>query len=95
LPKFPQPGDILQQMMLTMIGYHSPAYLSPLVKHVNNLAWRQDVEQVFCICECRDKILESMKGFIRVNTGVNLFVKPLRHGISMTDAPVAMTGFDM
>jgi hypothetical protein len=36
-----------------------------------------------------------MKGFTRVNTGVNLYVKPLRPGISMSDAAVAMTGFDM
>jgi len=95
LPKFPRPGDTLRQMMLTMIGYHSPTDLSPLVKHVNNLARQQDVEQIFCICESNDGILKSMKSFTRINTMVNLYAKPLQPHISLTDAPVAMTGFDM
>jgi N-acetylglutamate synthase-like GNAT family acetyltransferase len=95
VPRFPGPGDTLRQMMLTMIGYESSAHLVPLVKHVNNLALKEGIEQVFCVCERDDKILESMKGFTRVDTGVNLYVKPLRPGISMADAAVAMTGFDM
>jgi N-acetylglutamate synthase-like GNAT family acetyltransferase len=95
LPRFPHPGDTLRQMMLTMIGYRSPADLAPLVKHANNLAWKDDVEQVFCICERKDGLLQSLKGFTRIDTGVNLYVKPLRSGISLTNAPVAMTGFDM
>jgi hypothetical protein len=95
LPRFPSPGDTLRQMMLTMIGYESPTHLALLINHVNNLALREGVEQVFCVCERDDKILKSMKGFTRVDTGMNLYVKPLRPGISMSDAPVAMTGFDM
>lgn len=95
LPRFPAPGDTLRQMMLTMIGYRSPADLSALVKHVNNLALREGIEQLFCICQRNDRILESMKGFTRVDTGVNLYVKPLQPGASLTNAPVAMTGFDM
>jgi N-acetylglutamate synthase-like GNAT family acetyltransferase len=95
LPRFPRPGDILRQMMLTMVGYKSPADLAPLVEHVNNLAWKDDVEQVFCICERKDELLQSLKGFTRIDTGVNLYVKLLHSDISLTDAPVAMTGFDM
>ena len=95
LPRFPSPGDTLRQMMLTMIGYKSPAHLAPLVKYVNNLALREGIEQVFCICERGDKILESMKGFTRVDTAVNLYVKPLEPSVSIADGPVCMTGFDM
>jgi N-acetylglutamate synthase-like GNAT family acetyltransferase len=95
VPRFPSPGHTLRQMMLTMIGYESSAHLVPLVKHANNLALNEGIEHVFCLCERDDKILESMKGFTRVDTGVNLYVKPLRLGISIADAPVAMTGFDM
>lgn len=95
LPGFPSPGDTLRQMMLTMIGYKSPAHLAPLVKYVNNLALREGIEQVFCICERGDKILESMKGFTRVDTAVNLYVKPLEPSVSIADGPVCMTGFDM
>jgi len=62
---------------------------------VNNLALGEGIEQVFCICERGDKILESMKGFTRVDTAVNLYVKPLEPSVSITDGPVCMTGFDM
>jgi GNAT superfamily N-acetyltransferase len=95
MPRFLRPGDELKQMMLTMIGYKSPTDLVPLVRHANNLALRDGIEQLFCICERDDRILESMKGFTRIDTGVNLYVKPLQPDVSMTDAPVAMTGFDM
>jgi len=94
-PRFLSPGDTLRQMMLTMIGYKSSTHLVPLVRHVNNFALREGIEQVFCVCERNDKMLESMKGFTRVNTGVNLYVKLFQPDVSMTDAPVAMTGFDM
>jgi N-acetylglutamate synthase-like GNAT family acetyltransferase len=95
LPRFPGPGDTLRQMMLTMIGYASPAHLAPLVRYANNLALAEGVEQLFCICERDDRLLESMRGFIRVDTGVNLYVKPLREDVSMSRSPVAMTGLDM
>ncbi len=95
LPRFLSPGDTLKQMMITLIGYQSSSHLVPLVRHVNNLAVREGIEQVFCICERGDKILRSMKGFTRVDTGVNLYVKLLRPDVSLRDAPVAMTGFDM
>jgi len=95
LPRFTSPGDTLRQMMLTMIGYKSPTHLAPLVKYVNNLALREGIEQVFCICERGDKILESMKGFTRVDTPVNLYVNSLEPSVSIADGPACMTGLDM
>jgi GNAT superfamily N-acetyltransferase len=95
MPKFPKPGDTLKQMMLTTIGYASSDHLRPLFKHVNNLALAAGIEQVFCVCERDDKILESVRGFTRIDTRVNLYVKPLRPDVRMADSPVAMTGFDM
>jgi N-acetylglutamate synthase-like GNAT family acetyltransferase len=95
LPRFPAPGDTLNQMMLTMIGYRSPDYLKSLVRYVNNLARREGIEQVFCICDKGDRILKAMKGFTRVDTRIALYVKPLNPDILVEDGPVAMTGFDM
>jgi GNAT superfamily N-acetyltransferase len=95
LPRFLSPGDTLRQMMLTMIAYKSPDHLVPLVRNVNNLALTEGIEQVFCICEKGDRILESLKGFTRVDTGVNLYLKKLEPDVSVADGPVAMTGFDM
>ncbi len=95
LPRFPAPGDTLKQMMLTMIGYRSPNCLVRLVKYVNNLAFGEGIEQVFCICEKTDRILEAMKGFPRIDTRIALYMKPLKRGVSVAGSPVAMTGFDM
>lgn len=95
LPRLPKPGDILRQMMLTLIGYASPDPLASLVKHASNLALEKGVEQLFCICPRGSRILESLKGFTRVNTGIHLYVKPLQPGIASGDGPVAITGFDM
>ena len=72
LPSFPGPGDTLRQMMLTMIGYESPAHLASLVRYANNLALAEGIEQVFCICEPGNGVLESMKGFTRFDTRVSL-----------------------
>ncbi len=94
-PRFPRSGDTLRQMMLTTIGFRSPADLAPLVRQVNNLAWREGIEQLYCICERGDRILESMKGFMRADTGIHLYVKRLQPDVSLTAAPVALTGFDM
>ena len=81
--------------MLTMIGYRSPNCLVRLVKYVNNLAFGEGIEQVFCICEKSDRILQAMKGFPRIDTGIALYMKALKRGVSIADSPVAMTGFDM
>jgi len=95
LPSFPGPGDTLSQMMLTTIGYESPAHLVPLLRHVNNLALAAGIEQVFCICERDDRMLESMRGLTRFDTRVHLYAKPLQPGVSMSDAAVAMTWLDL
>ena len=95
LTKFPAPGDTLKQMMLTMIGYRFPDHLVSLVGYINNIARRERIEQVFCICDKGDRILKTMKGFTRVDTRIALYVKPLKPDVLFADGPVAMTGFDM
>jgi GNAT superfamily N-acetyltransferase len=95
LPRFPSPGDTFNQMMLTMIGYRTPPDLSVLIKHANNLALEKGIEQIFCICEQKDKLIESMKGFDKVNTGINLYVKIFKPDVMLADFPIAMTGLDM
>ena len=95
LPRFPSAGDTFNQMMLTNIGYRTPYDLSVLIRHANNLALEKDIEQIFCICEQKDRIIESMKGFTRVNTGINQYIKMLEPEAILTDSAVAMTGLDM
>jgi RimJ/RimL family protein N-acetyltransferase len=95
LPRFPKPGDTMKQMMLTLIGFKEPAHLAVLIRYLNNQALRKGVEQVFCIYERGDMLLKSMKGFIRVNTALHLYTKPLAQNVSMAGGPVFVNGIDL
>ena len=95
LPQFPKPGDTMKQMMLTLIGFKEPTHLAVLIRYLNNQALRKGVQQVFCICEQGDALLKSMKGFIRVDTAVHLYTKPLARTVSMTNGPVFVNGIDL
>jgi len=95
LPEFLKPGDIMKQIMLTPIGFKDPSHLAVLVRYVNNQALLSGIQQIFCICEQDHILLRSMKGFIRVNTALHLYVKPLRRDISLSDNPVFINGIDM
>jgi N-acetylglutamate synthase-like GNAT family acetyltransferase len=95
LPRFLKRGDTLKQVMLTPIGFKDPSYLRVLVRYLNNQARIQGIEQIFSICERGHALLRSLKGFIRVNTGMNLYIKPLQPNIRLSDKPVFVDGIDM
>jgi GNAT superfamily N-acetyltransferase len=95
LPEFLKPGDIMKQIMLTPIGFKDPSHLAVLVRYVNNQALLSGIQQIFCICEQGHKMLRSMKGFIRVNTAMHLYVKPLHQNISLSDKQVFIDGTDL
>jgi len=90
-----KPGDILKQIMLTPIGFKDPAYLSVLLRHVNNLALQMGIEHIFCVCEQNHAILKSMRGFIRVNTKYHLYIKTFQQIGLNADKPVFIDGIDM
>jgi hypothetical protein len=81
--------------MLAPIGFKEPAHLTLLLRYLNNGALSRGIEQIFCICESSHPLLNSMKGFIRINTGVNLYVKSLKPNIWISDKPVFIDGIDM
>jgi len=95
LRRFPKPGDTMKQVMLTLVGFKEPAHLAVLIRHLNNKALREGIEQVFCICERGDLMLKSMKGFIRVGTALNLYTKPLSQNVSLTSGPLFVDGIDL
>jgi len=95
MPRGVNAGDTLKQIMLTPIAFREPAHLTALLRYLNNRALSSGIEQIFCICESNCQLLNSMKGFIRINTGVNLYIKPLRPNISISDEPVFVNGIDM
>jgi GNAT superfamily N-acetyltransferase len=95
LPRFPKPGDIMKQMMLIFVGFKEPVCLSALIRHLNNHVLRNGTEQLFCICERGDMLLKSLKGFIRVDTAMHLYTKPLAQNVSMAGMPVFVSGIDL
>ena len=94
-PRFLKPGDSMKQMMLTLIGFKESADLAVLIRYLNNHALRKGIEQIFCVCELGDVLLKSMKGFIRVDTGLHLYIKPLQQDVSMASGPVFVNGIDL
>lgn len=95
LPEFLKPGDTLRQIMLTPVGFKDAAHLAVLVRHVNNRALLGGIQQIFSICERNHELLRSMKGFIRVDTAIHLYIKPLQEDVLMSDGPVFINGIDM
>lgn len=95
LARFPKPGDTMKQMMLIFVGFKDLTSLSALIRHLNNNALRKGMEQIFCICERGDVLLKSIKGFIRVDSAMHLYTKPLAQNVSMAGMPVFINGIDL
>jgi len=95
MPKGPKPGDTLKQWMLTPIAFKDPEYVAPLLRHLNNQALLKDIVQIFSVFERGDTLLKKMKGFVRINTGMSLYVKPLQTDITLGQQPVFIDGIDL
>jgi len=95
MPRVLKPEEELNQIMLTLIGFKKPADLSILVKYINNYALKNDIEQMFCICERNHPVLNSLTGFIRLSTSIGLYIKPLKEDFTLSKAPVFVDGIDM
>lgn len=95
LPQGLKPGDQLNQIMLTLIGYKEPSNLAILIRYINNYAFKKDIKQIFCICERNHTMMDSLKGFIRISTNINLYIKPLKENFMIHKDPVFVDGIDM
>jgi N-acetylglutamate synthase-like GNAT family acetyltransferase len=95
LPRVLKPGDQLNQIMLTLIGYKEPSHLAILIRYINNYAFKRDIKQIFCICERNHTMLNSLKRFIRISTNIDLYIKPLKENYMLNKDPVFVDGIDM
>jgi GNAT superfamily N-acetyltransferase len=95
LPPFVKPGNTLKQIMLTPIGSKDPVQLGVLLRYVNNQALRRNIGQIFCVCERDHLMLRALKGFIRIDTTMNLYIKPLQENIAIANKPVFIDGIDL
>ena len=95
MPESLKPGDLLNQIILSPIGFKDPAHFAILLRHVNNCALQMGIKQIFCIGDSDRKMLKRMRGFIRVNTIHNLYVKALKQDGLRSDKPVYLDGIDL
>ncbi|MDO9123993.1 MAG: GNAT family N-acetyltransferase [Deltaproteobacteria bacterium] len=95
MPKGPKPGDMLKQWMLTPIAFRDPEYVEPLLRYLNNQALVKGIAQIFSVFEQGDVLLSRMKGFIRLSTGMSLYVKPLQLNASVGNRSVFVDGIDL
>jgi GNAT superfamily N-acetyltransferase len=94
-PRVPQSGETLRQMVLTPMGFRDALYLGVLLRYVNNQALQKGIGTIFCVCQRDHPLLRSTKGFMRIDTAVGLYVKPLQEGVAMGDGPVFIDGIDL
>jgi hypothetical protein len=95
MPRIPRPGDVLKQIVLTPIGFRDTASLTALLRHVNNRARSQGIEQIFLVCERTHPLLTCLKGFIHIDTLLQLYIKPWREDLLLSDRPVFINGLDL
>ena len=95
VPKPIRKGDTLKQIMITHTGYKNPDYFALLLKNLNNALHKRGIEQIFCCCEKGHSLLKGLKGFIKIDTDINLYIKHLQKGGFAKNRPVYISGIDM
>ncbi len=95
LPRGPRPGDVLKQAVITPVGFKYPEHLSSLLPHINNLALKKGIQQMFFLAEKSHPLFSVLKGFIHIDTSMHLYVKPLSDKQLPTNTPVYVSGLDM
>jgi ribosomal protein S18 acetylase RimI-like enzyme len=95
LPDFPRAGDILNQVMLTPIGFREPRHIRPLIRRVNNLSLGRGTQQIFMICERDNALLKSTRGFTKVDTKMYVYTKSLNPNRQLGKQPVFIDGIDI
>lgn len=95
LPHGIKTGQELKLVMLSPVAFREPEQLAVLLRHLNNRLLPLGIEQIFCVCERNHALLRAAKGFVRIDTSMQLYVKHLQPGISLAEGPVFVDGIDI
>jgi len=95
MPRVPRPNESLSQWCLTPIAFKKPQCFATLLNDVNNKALLRGIGQIFFVCERHHALLESLKGFIRVDTLMHLYIKTIQQGVMIENKPVFVDGIDL
>jgi hypothetical protein len=78
MPKIPKTGETLRQWYLFPVAYKDAASLTELIKHVNNLALKNNTTMLATALDDQSPIVNIMSKFRNVQVKLHYFVKPLR-----------------
>ncbi|MFC1905720.1 GNAT family N-acetyltransferase [Chloroflexota bacterium] len=95
IPKGPKIGDELKQIVLTPIGFRDIEHLTILLRHINNQAFAKGIHQIDCACEKNHPLLDSLNGFIRIDSGIHIYIKPFQDDVVLADRPFFIDGLDL
>lgn len=95
MPRMTRPGETLNQVIITLAGFDNPAHLLLLFKHLNNQMLQKGIDYIFFICDRDSSMLKGLKGFIRIDTALNLYVKNLHQEKLKADKPIFINGVDL
>jgi len=77
LPRIPKPGQRLTQYFLQDIGFTKPEYLTELVKHVNNIALKNNIS-VLITLGVEEPITDVLSKFMNTTSTEHIYAKPLK-----------------
>jgi RimJ/RimL family protein N-acetyltransferase len=95
MPRVPRPNESLNQWCLTPIAFKNSQCFATLLNDVNNKALLRGIGQIFFVCERHHALLESLKGYIRVDTLMHLYIKTIQQGVLIENRPVFVDGIDL
>jgi len=78
MPRIPKPGETLKQWHLFPIACKDAASLEQLIKHVNNLALKNDVTMLATAVDSQSPLAGVLSKFRHVKVKTHYFVKPIR-----------------
>jgi predicted N-acetyltransferase YhbS len=93
-PRVPRPGETLTQWLLAPIGWERIEQLNALFAALNNRAKKEQIGQLFLLCEAKHPILDALAGFFRVDVGLHLFVHPLAPNTRLESGPLYVAPTD-
>lgn len=78
MPKIPKPGETLKQWYLFPIAYKDTTALTELIKHVNNLALKNNITTLATAQDDQSPIVSVLSKFRNVQIKIHYFIKPLQ-----------------
>jgi GNAT superfamily N-acetyltransferase len=95
MPRVPRPNESLNQWCLTPIAFKNLQCFSTLLNYLNNKALLRGIGQIFFVCDRHHALLESLKGYIRVDILMHLYIKTIQQGVLIENKPVFVDGIDL